>query len=159
SSGTLNFGVGETSKTFTVPITDDTLVEGNETINLTLSSPTGGATRASQTTAGLAIQDDDVAQPGVLQFSAAAYSVDENGGRGTDTVTGTGGSNVPVSVTYATGDGPAAAGSDYTATSGTLSFAVGETSKTFTVPITDGALVEGAETINLTLSSPTGGAT
>jgi hypothetical protein len=159
TSGTLTFAAGETSKTFTVPILDDTIVEGNETINLTLSGPTGGATLGSQTTAVLTIQDDDVAQPGVLQFSTSAYSVNENGGTATITVTRSGGSNVPVSVSYATSDGTATAGSDYTAVSGTLNFGVGETSKTFTIPILDDSLVEGNETVNLTLSNPTGGAT
>src|SRR5262249_33442517 len=77
----------------------------------------------------------------------------------TITVTRTGGSNVPVSVNYATSNGTATAGSDYTATSGTLSFGIGETSKTFTVPILDDTLVEGNETVNLSLSNPTGGAT
>jgi urease beta subunit len=158
-SGRLTFGVGETSKTFTVPITNDTLVEGNETVNLTLSSPTDGATLGNPTTATLTIVDDDVAQPGVLQFNTTAYSVNENQGTATITVTRTGGSNVPVSVHYATSDGTATAGADYTATSGTLNFAIGETSKTFTLPILNDTLVEGNETVNLTLSSPTGGAT
>ena len=159
ASGTLTFADGETSKTFTVPIIDDTLVEGNETVNLTLSSPTGGATLGTQATATLTIVDDDVAPAATLQFSTAAFSVNENGGTATITVTRTGGSNVPVSVNYATSNGTATAGSDYTATSGTLNFGVGETSKTFTVPIIDDALVEGNETVNLTLSNPTGGAT
>src|SRR5262249_30662477 len=82
----------------------------------------------------------------------------ENGGTATITVTRTGGSNVPVTVNYATSDGSATAGADYTATSGTLNFGIGETSKTFTVPITNDALVEGNETATLTLSSPTNGA-
>ena len=159
TSGTLNFAVGETSKTFTIPIANDTLVEGDETVNLTLSSPTGGATLGSQSTAVLTIVDDEVAQPGVLQFSAAAFSVNENQATATITATRTGGSNVPVSVNFATSNGTATAGSDYTATSGTLNFAAGETSKTFTIPIGDDTLVEGDETVNLTLSSPTGGAT
>jgi hypothetical protein len=158
-SGTLTFADGETTKTFTVPIANDAAVEGNETINLTLTNPTGGATLGGQTTAVLTIQDDDAAQPGVLQFSTSAYSVNENGGTATITVTRTGGSNVPVSVSYATSNGTATAGSDYTAASGTLTFAAGETSKTFTVPIANDAAVEGNETINLTLTNPAGGAT
>src|SRR5262249_45694084 len=101
----------------------------------------------------------DVAQPGILQFSTAAFTVNENQGTATITVTRTGGSNVPVSVSYATSNGTATAGSDYAAASGTLNFAAGETSKTFTVSITDDTAVESNETINLTLSAPTSGAT
>jgi hypothetical protein len=64
-----------------------------------------------------------------------------------------------VSVSYATSDGTALAGADYTATSGTVTFADGETEKSFTVPVLDDALAEDAEAFNLTLSNPTGGAT
>ena len=62
----------------------------------------------------------------------------------------------PVSVDYATADGTAAAGADYTATSGTLSFAVGETAKTVSVPLLDDAIDEGKETFTLELSNPRG---
>ena len=100
------------------------------------------------------------APAGTLQFSAATYSVNENGGSVTITVTRTGGSNGAVGVSYATSNGTATAGSDYTATSGTLSWANGDTAnKTFSVPIIDDSVYEGNETVNLTLSSPTGGAT
>src|SRR4029077_19589137 len=129
-----------------------------ESINLTLSSPTGGATLATQHTATLTIQDDDVAQAGILQFSSGSYSVNENEGTATITVTRTGGSDLAVSVNYATSNGPATAGSDYTATNGTLTFGVGETTKTFTIAITDDSLVEGNETVTLKLSGATGGA-
>ena len=61
-----------------------------------------------------------------------------------------------VTVDYATSDGTAAAGSDYTATSGTLAFAVGETAKTVSVPVLDDAHDEGSETLTLTLSNPSG---
>ena len=61
-----------------------------------------------------------------------------------------------VTVDYATADGTATAGSDYTATSGTLSFAAGETEKTVSVPVLDDGHDEGSETLTLTLSNPSG---
>jgi sugar lactone lactonase YvrE len=63
------------------------------------------------------------------------------------------------SVSFATANGTATAGSDYTAVSGTLDFAAGELSKSINVPILNDNLFEGAgETFNVNLSSPTGGA-
>ena len=61
-----------------------------------------------------------------------------------------------VTVDYATSDGTATAGSDYTAASGTLTFAAGETSKTVSVPVLDDAHDEGSETLTLTLSNASG---
>ena len=61
-----------------------------------------------------------------------------------------------VSVDYATKDGTATAGEDYTATSGTLTFAPGETAKTVSVAILDDAVDEGKETFVLRLSNPRG---
>src|SRR5262249_43167767 len=92
------------------------------------------------------------------QFSGSGYSVNENQGTATITVTRTNGSTGSVTVNYATSDGTATAGSDYTATSGTLTFAAGETSKTFTVPIIDDTAVENPETVTLPLSNAPSGA-
>ena len=103
-----------------------------------------------------------VTVPGTLQFSAPTYIVNENDSSGSATikVTRTGGSNGAVGVSYATSNETANAGSDYTATSGTLSWANGDTSnKTFSVPITDDGVYEGNETLNLILKKPKGGAT
>ena len=61
-----------------------------------------------------------------------------------------------VTVDYATGGGTATAGSDYTSTSGTLTFAAGETSKTVSVPVLADSHDDGGETLTLTLSNPTG---
>ena len=61
-----------------------------------------------------------------------------------------------VSVDYATKDGTAAAGADYTAASGTLTFAPGETAKTVSVALLDDSHDEGKETFTLRLSNPQG---
>ena len=61
-----------------------------------------------------------------------------------------------VTVDYATSDGTATAGSDYTAASGTLTFAAGETEKTVSVAVLDDAHDEGSETLGLTLSNASG---
>ncbi len=64
--------------------------------------------------------------------------------------------NTATTVDYATGNGTATAGADYTATSGMLSFAAGETAKTVSVPVLDDAHDEGIETLTLTLSNAQG---
>jgi hypothetical protein len=107
-------------------------------------------------------------QPGSLHFSEASYSVAENGGSFVVKVTRTGGSDGTVGVDYASTDGTAAAGEDYEAASGTLTFAEGETSQTFldgetsqtfALNVLDDTDYEGDENLILTLSNPTGGAT
>jgi parallel beta-helix repeat protein len=95
---------------------------------------------------------------GVLQFSTSSYSARENAGSVIITVTRTGATGGTVTVSYATANGTATAGADYTATQGTLTFATGDTSKTFSIPLLDDSVVEGNETVKLTLSAPTGGA-
>ncbi len=94
-----------------------------------------------------------------LRFGAFNTSAQENTRTASITVTRAGDTNPVVSVQYAasTGDTPVA-GKDFGATSGTLSFAAGQTQKSFTVPIINDTLREGPETILLTLGAPTGGA-
>jgi uncharacterized delta-60 repeat protein len=157
TSGTLTFASGETSKSFTIPILDDRLDEPDERLNLSLSDPQGGAVVGPYFITGfLTIRDDEV--PGTLQFSSSAYSINEGGGSATITVTRTGGSDGAVSVQYFASSGTATAGGDFTAVSGTLSFADGETNKSFTVPILEDALDEQDEKINLLLTNAQGGA-
>ena len=97
---------------------------------------------------------------GSLQFSAATYSVAENVANATITVTRIGGSAGAVGVSFATSNGTATAGSDYTAVTQTVNFANGDTAnKTVNIPIINDTTAEANETVNLTLSNPTGGAT
>ncbi|MGB0561691.1 MAG: Calx-beta domain-containing protein, partial [Spirulinaceae cyanobacterium] len=82
-------------------------------------------------------------------------TVNENAGTASFTVSLSAASGQTVTVNYATSDGTATAGNDYTANSGTITFNPSETSKTVTVNIADDALDEAAETFNVTLSAPT----
>lgn len=161
--GTLNWDAGDASaRTISVPVLDDAQVESTEAFTVTLSAPTGGATLTTPSSATVSITDNDVAPPppGAVQYSAATYQVAENAGTilvSVRRVNGTGGA---ISVVYATGDGTATAGADYTAAGGVLSWPNGDaTDKTFSIAVATDGLVEGNETANLTLSSPTGGAT
>lgn len=151
----LTFQPGETNKTFAVPLLDDGADEPNETVNLQLTAvdPPTVTISVPGNTAVLTIVDND-SQP-LVHFSSASYTVSEAGGSATVTATLSAASAFTVAVNFATSDNTAKAGSDYTATSGTLTFAPGETSKVFTVAISDDAVNEANEVVNLTLSNPT----
>jgi plastocyanin len=96
--------------------------------------------------------------PGNLRFAAANFNVSE-GNTVTVTVQRVGGDDGAVSVSYATANGTAVAGSDYVAASGTLSWPDGnDDNRTFQVQTIENTVVESAETINVVLSNPTGGA-
>ena len=151
ASGMLTFTLGLTQTTFSVPITNDALHEANEPFGVALSNPTG-ASLGAPITATITIVDDDPAP--LVRFSSATYSITESGGAAVITVTLSAASGLTATVHYATSNGTATAGSDYTAASGSLTFAPGQVMQVFTVPITNDVLVEGPETVLLTLSAP-----
>ena len=93
----------------------------------------------------LSVTNATAAEPGTSQSATLDFVVTLN-----RAASGT------VTVDYATSDGTATAGADYTAASGTLSFAAGETSKTVSVTVLNDAHDEGSETLTLTLSNATG---
>ncbi len=78
----------------------------------------------------------------------------ESAGSTTITATLSAASSLTVTVAYATSNGTALAPGDYTPSSGTLTFAPGQTSQSFIVAIANDALFEADETVNLTLSTP-----
>ena len=155
-SGTLTFAPGETSKTIAVPVARDLVAEATETFALQLSAPSGAT--LARTSATATIQDDDTVAPPPPTASIGNVSMNE-GTSGTTTarftVTLSAAASGPVTVNYATANGTATAGSDYTAKSGTLTFAAGEISKTIDVLVTGDAAVEANETfvVNLTAAS------
>jgi hypothetical protein len=97
-----------------------------------------------------------VASAGVVQFAAESLSAGEGSGSVQINVRRFGDTSAPASVGYSTSDGTASERGDYTAAVGTLRFAAGETTQSFSVLLTDDATVEGDETVNVTLDSPSG---
>lgn len=162
ASGTLQWTAGDaTSKTFDVPVSNSKPFSGTKSFTVALSKPTGGAAVTSPSSATVSIAGDSVSPtPGSLQLSATGYSVAQNGGSVSITVNRTGGSSGAVSVAYATANGTAVAGTDYTAASGTLNWASGDAaSKTFSVTVSNATPFSGSKAFTVTLSGPTGGAT
>ncbi|MEA3207025.1 MAG: hypothetical protein QOE70_82 [Chthoniobacter sp.] len=141
---------GATSVLVRTPITNDTLDENAEVFTLTATRTAGLTTNAS--VAGTATINDNDAPP---SLTIGDITVNEGAGTATFTVTLSTASGLPVSVNYATSSGTATSGADFTATSGTLNFAAGETSKTFTVSILNDTIFEDSETFSVTLSSAT----
>ncbi|HEX8198527.1 MAG TPA: Calx-beta domain-containing protein [Pyrinomonadaceae bacterium] len=154
TNGTLTFTPGQISKTFTVPIVNDTTDEPDETINLALSSPSANAILVNPSTAVLTITDND--NPPTV--SIKNYSAQE-GNSGTTAftfnVTLSEASGLPVSVKWKTlSGGTATPGSDYTAADGTLNFAPGETSKQITILVNGDAVSEPNEYFQVNIYQP-----
>jgi hypothetical protein len=156
AAGTLTFAAGVAVRTFQVPILADTLSEGDETVLLRLSSPTGGALLGLQSTALLTIRDNDPA--GLIAFSPSSVRVAEATGQVVLSVRRTGGTNGSVTVDLATADGSAQDGADYSGATTTLTFGPGQTLQQVTIPIANDGAPEGEEYFTATLSNPTGGA-
>jgi hypothetical protein len=93
-----------------------------------------------------------------FSFSAPSYAVGETAGSVTVTVNRAGPAIGTSSVAYSTSDGSATSPSDYTSASGTLSFAAGQRSATFSVPVADDPDFEQPESLNVALNAPVGGA-
>ncbi|HBE21115.1 MAG TPA: hypothetical protein DDW51_26845, partial [Cyanobacteria bacterium UBA11367] len=94
-----------------------------------------------------------------LEFSSPQFSLNEDGTPvAAVTVTRSGVSNGAVSATINLQNGTAESPSDYTNTPIIVNFADGETSKTVAIPIINDAIIEPDETVQLTLTNPTGGA-
>lgn len=150
----------DTPRVFQFGIIDDELDELDETVNVTLSDPTGGAGLLEPTTAVVTILDDDdsMASPGVLAFSMDAFDTTE-GNAAQVRIRRTGGSEGAVGVRMATADGTAEAGIDYLPLDVVVQWGDGDsTVKTVEVSTLDDAVDEAEETIFLGLGTPTGGA-
>jgi len=157
------FGQGQTFLGSTTVMTD---ASGSAAINFNLSNGLAvgtwvTATATNQSTGDTSAFSNAVsAQPVSVSFSMADYPVSSTAGSVTIDVVRAGNLSVSVSVIYATSNGSAIAGQDYSPVSGTLFFPPNQTDETFTVPILSNPGRSTASSFfNLTLSQPVGGAT
>ena len=151
TSGTVTFTPGETNKVIDANIIGDLVLEPDESFQVNLSNPVGASLIDAS---GLGTIIDDEGAPAVSVNDA---SVQEGNGGTANLVFTVAMSHSPLDVAtvgYETTDASAASASDYSATSGTLTFNPGETSKTVTVPVTGDSVDEADETLNLMLLSP-----
>ncbi len=153
AAGTVTFGPGETQKTISITVLDDTTIEGTENFFVDLTNASNASISPSGQTATVTIADDD-AGTSTIQFGSATFGAGEGDGTANLTVVRSGGLGFTVSARYDTADQTARGGSDYAQTSGTVTFAPGQFSKTISIPIFQDALVEDTEAFTVTLSSP-----
>jgi chitinase len=151
--GSLTFAAGETRKVVRVTVNGDTAVEADETLRLVLSGAAGatlldgeaiGTVRDDDTPPRLTVGDIQVTE-GDAGTAAAVFTVRLSKAW-----------NQAVTVAYATQAGTALAGSDFLGTSGSLSFAAGETVKTVSVAIVGDRVQEASESFTLRLSGANG---
>ena len=156
TSGTLTIGVGETTGTITVAVLDDSEEEQDETFTVTLSGPSANATILDGTGTGTIVDDDTVAELPALEIDDV--TVTEGAGVQAEfTVKLSAASTRDVTVSYATSDGTALAGSDYTTASGMLTIEAGDTMGTIAVTVLDDDVPEGGdETFTVKLSGADG---
>ena len=155
ANGTLSFAPGQTTKTVSVVVKGDSLNEAHETIQLQLSNPTNSKIAVGTGTATITNDDETVSSVSI----GPAVTVTEGDDGTVDAVfhvTLAQASGQTVTVDYATSNGTATlADNDYLQATGTVTFAPGETDKTFIVKVNGDGKLEGNETFNVTLSNPT----
>ncbi len=161
TNGTVTLGDGVTSKSFTVRVYNTATAEGPESLFLLLTTnaaTSGGATLAAPSTATLTILNTNIG----IAFSAATYATNEPPGMTPGSVNLSvlrfNTTNVQTTVAYSTTNGTAMAGTNYVATSGTVTFNPGDSVKTITVPLLHDPRVTGDLTFTVGLSNPSGSA-
>jgi hypothetical protein len=161
-SGTLTFAPGESAKTVTVQVDGDTTVEPDETFTVNLASATGNATIADAQAVGTIVNDDQPVIEQAARISIADVSLAEgNSGQSAFrfSVSLDRAESAPVTVGFLTANGTATAPGDYTADSGTITFAPGDITKTVTVQVNGDTTKEANETFTVNLANAAGNAT
>ena len=156
TDGVLRFEEGQAQQTIEILVLGDNALESSETISISLSNASAGASVNGDANAVITIED--TSDTGQVLFSQDSYSVDENSGVATITVSrvpnGSGSVAGGAVVNFSVVEGSATDGADFTATSGSVQWSDGETgNRTFQIPIIEDELIEGTENLSITLSN------
>jgi uncharacterized delta-60 repeat protein len=146
------------NKVITIPIIDQNVVDTNRVFKVVLSNPTVSSTNQPAALGNIkeiAVNILDNDSFGNLRFSQPSYAVDENGTNATVTVVRVGGLIGDMRVDYSATPQLAVPGQDFEPVSGTLIFTNNQRAASFTIPISDDAVVDGNKTILLNLSNAT----
>lgn len=153
-AGTLDFPAGTVSRPIQISLGGDTTFEPDETFFANLSNPSNATISDGQ---GQATITNDDPQP-TISIAASSFRTEgaaSTAGNASFEVRLSNPSYQTITVAYATANGAATAGSDYTATSGSLTFNPGETTKTINVEVIGDNTDELNETFLVNLTSPT----
>ncbi len=153
TDGMLTFAPGTTTQNIAVTVVNDILIEADETIEITLSSPSSNASLGTNTVHTYTINNDETT---TVAFGASS----SNGNESSTTV------NIPVSLTQAsgstitvgysvTGGTATGSGTDFTLADGTLTFVPTDVTEDIVLTIINDTLDESDETIIVTLINPT----
>jgi Ca2+-binding RTX toxin-like protein len=155
-SGSVEFGLNDVTKTVTIATKSDTVIEGSETVELTLGTLSGTGTIGQVGKSATGTITDATPQPAYTVTGPSPGSVSE-GGDLTFTVNRTT-TGVGETVNFSLG-GTATEGTDYTSPGTSVVFGAGDTSKTVTIHTLTDAAAESTESVELTLGSRSGGGT
>ncbi len=156
TSGTLTFAPGTTLRAVTVLVNGDLAVESDEVFHLVLSNPTNATLGTASTGIGTILNDDALSN--LTIGDVTVQNVTAGTTNAVFTVTLSPAAASTATVQFATANGTALAGVDYTSTSGTLTFAAGVTTRTITVPVIGDPLPDTTETFFINLTNPSANA-
>ena len=156
-TNTITIPANQTSATIPISVLNDSTIEADETVTITLNSITSGDPTVSidpaASAATLTIFDED---SGVVSIATTTHGNETGPVNGVFTVTQSSVSSTNTVITYAV-TGTASSGNDFTALSGSVTIPAGSTTATINVPVINDSIVELQETVTLTLNGITSG--
>lgn len=149
-AGTVNINAGERTAFITVPVLDDAILEGNETLTLSLKASADYRINASGASASVTILDNEP----TVSITASVPDAAEGGATGVFLISLSAAQAAPITVSYVV-SGTASSGTDFGSLGSSIIFTPGVLTRTLSVVPTDDSSVENLETVRITLTTST----